>query len=421
MLFWLTETSGVGPLSLTTRQRVQPALETQPQARYWPQLDGFRTMCVLMVFIIHAWINPGTKPSPIGAFGYLGVDAFFTLSAFLITSLLIQEKSTFGDISYRNFVVRRGLRIWPLFYAVVFFTCVFLPLLNLPAALPLYGEFAVKQFLPAALFCFNFSYPFNNKELADFSIALGIPVIAGLVPFWTLCMEEHFYAVWPLVLKKVRTLNALLFGIGIAEIFTVALRCVFHWLSVNTIHVEVPFQLYFMNTLCHLDPLLVGAFLAIMYHQHPQWFNRNTKQMLPVVGITIGALAYLFSNMYLHFPVSSPMMIFDMTATAVASGLMLYVVMAWQPIRELFSSKKMAEIGRVSFAIYLLHNFVLAVIEKPLAYLPLPDVQYSYFAIKCLIGFPITYCLALLSWKYLEGPCHRLKKRFQRKQANLAA
>ena len=420
MLFWLTETLGVGPLSTTTRERVQPALEAQPQAKYWPQLDGFRTMCVLMVFIIHAWINPGTKPSPIGAFSYLGVDAFFTLSAFLITSLLIQEKAVFGDISYRNFVVRRGLRIWPLFYAVVLFTCVLLPLLNLPAALPLYGDFAAKQFLPAAFFCFNFTYPFCQKELASFSSALGIPVIASLVPFWTLCMEEHFYAVWPLVLKKIRTLDGLLVGIGIAEVFTVALRCAVHCLSANTIHVDVPFQLYFMNTLCHLDPLLVGAFLAIMYHQHPQRFNRSTKQMLPVVGITIGSLTYLFSNMYLHFPVSSPMMIFDMTATAVASGLMLYVVMAWQPARSFFSQKAVAEIGRVSFAIYLLHNFVLAVIEKPLAYLPLPDVQYSYFAIKCLIGFPITYCLALLSWKYLEGPCNRLKKRFERKPANLA-
>lgn len=408
-------------MSIAAPQRPQPAQETQAQTKYWPQLDGFRTMCVLMVFIIHAWINPGTRPSPIGAFGYLGVDAFFTLSAFLITSLLIQEKATFGDISYRNFVVRRGLRIWPLFYAVVLFTCVFLPLLNLPAALPHYGEFAVKQFLPTALFCFNFVYPFNQKELADFSTAIGIPVIASLVPYWTLCMEEHFYAVWPLVLKKVRTLNALLIVIGIAEVFTIAARCAVHWLSVNAIHVEVPFQLYFMNTLCHLDPLLVGAFLAVMYHQHPQWFDRSTGQAMPIIALTVASLTYLFSNLYLHFPVSSPMMIFDMTASAVASGLMLYLVMAWRPARTFFSKKSMAEIGRVSFAIYLLHNFVLALIEKPLAYLPLPDVQYSYFAIKCLIGFPITYFLALLSWKYLEGPCQRFKKRFERKAADAAA
>lgn len=407
-------------MSVSAKERVQPSLETQPQAIYWPQLDGFRTLCVLMVFIIHAWINPGTKPSPIGAFSYLGVDAFFTLSAFLITSLLIQEKAAFGDISYRNFAMRRGLRIWPLFYAVILFSCVFLPLLNLPAALPVYGEFAVNQFLPAALFVFNFVYPFNHKELADFSAAIGIPVISSLVPFWTLCMEEHFYAVWPLVLKRMRSLNALLIGIAIAEVFTIALRCAVHWLSVNAIQLEVPFQLYFMNTLCHLDPLLIGAFLAIMYDQHTQWFNRSTKQILPIIATTIGALAYLFSNMYLHFPISSPMMIFDMTATAVASGLMLYVVMAWQPARSFFSRRAMAEIGRVSFAIYLLHNFILAVIEKPLLYLPLPDVQYSYFAIKCLIGFPITYCLALLSWKYLEGPCHKLKRKFDRKSPKLA-
>ncbi|MBS1957820.1 MAG: acyltransferase, partial [Cyanobacteria bacterium SZAS-4] len=105
---------------------------------HWPQLDGFRSMCVLLVFIIHAWVNPGTKPGPIGFIGYYSIDCFFVLSAFLITSLLIREKATYGDIAYGNFLARRGLRIWPFFLVTIAFSCFILPLFNLGAALAQY-------------------------------------------------------------------------------------------------------------------------------------------------------------------------------------------------------------------------------------------------------------------------------------------
>lgn len=407
-------------MSALVKERSQSAQKTDWRVPYWPQLDGFRTLSVMMVFIIHAWICPGTKPSPIGALGYLGVDFFFTLSAFLITSLLIREKEFFGSINYRQFVMRRGFRIWPLFYAVLFFTCVLLPFLNAPAALPLYPQFVLQQFLPAAFFFFNFVYPFNHQALADFSIAIGIPVIAGVVPFWTLCVEEHFYAVWPLIMKRVPTLSALAIGICVAELLTVLARCVIHWIAFNAVRVEFPFQLYFMNTFCHLDPLLIGAFLAVLHHQKPKLFQCGNRFAIPLLLLLMTAMTYLFCNLYLHFPLSNPMMIVDLTVIGFTSGLMLYLTMAWSPLRKFFSAKPLATIGRVSFAIYLFHNFILAVVEKLVAYLPLPDVQFSTFALKCLIGFPVTYVLALLSWKYLESPCLSLKKKYGRRAVNPA-
>jgi len=373
-----------------------------------------------MVFIIHAWICPGTKPSPIGAMGYIAVDCFFALSAFLITSLLIRERALYGAINYRKFIIRRGLRIWPLFYAVLFFSCVLLPLLNLKAALPLYGEFLLKQVLPSMLFCFNFAYPVNHRELADFSIAIGIPVVASLVPFWTLCIEEHFYTVWPLIVSRARTLSMLTGVIASAEVFNILVRCAVNWLSFNVFRVEFPFQLYFMNTFCHLDPLLIGAFLAILYHQKPHLFVCGNRQGIALSGVLAGLLTYCFSNMYLHFPSSSPMMIVDMTATALTAGLGLYLIMSWSPVRQFFAIKQLAAIGRVSFAIYLFHNFILSLVERQISTWPLPDVQWSYFLLKCIIAFPITYVLALLSWKYLESPCHKLKKHFEHKAVDPA-
>ncbi len=407
-------------MSALVKERNQPAQKTDWHVPYWPQLDGFRTLSVMMVFTIHAWICPGTKPSPIGALGYLGVDFFFTLSAFLITSLLIREKEFFGSINYRQFVMRRGLRIWPLFYAVLLFTCVFLPMLNPSAALQQYPEFFAHQFVPAAFFYFNFVYPFNHQALANYSKSIDIPVIAGLVPFWTLCMEEHFYAVWPLIMKRVPSLSKLMIGICVAELLTVLARCGMHWVAFNAVRVDVPFQLYFMNTFCHLDPLLIGAFLAIVFHQRPNIFQCGNKFGIPLFLLLLAALSYLFSNLYLHFPSSNPMMIVDLTVIGFTSGLLLYLTMAWSPLRKFFAARPMAAIGRVSFAIYLFHNFILAVVEKLIAPLPLPDVQFSTFALKYVIGFPITYALAVLSWKYLESPCLRLKNKYDKRAVNPA-
>ncbi len=421
MLFWLLDLSGAGfAVSTQLRERCQSAQKTDWHVPYWPQLDGFRTLSVMMVFAFHAWICSGSKPSPMGTLGYLGVDCFFALSAFLITSLLIREKEFFGSINYRQFVMRRGLRIWPLFYAVLIFTCVFLPFLNAPAALQQYPQFVVQQFVPAAFFYFNFVYPFNHQALADYSIAIGIPVIASLAPFWTLCIEEHFYAVWPLIMKRVPSLSALAIGICFAEFLTVLARCVMHWVAFNVIRVDVPFQLYYMNTFCHLDPLLIGALLAIVYHQKPKLFQCGNKFGIPLLLLLLTGLTYLLSNLYLHFPTSNPMMIFDLTVIGFTSGLMLYLVMAWNPLRKLFSTQPMAVIGRVSFAIYLFHNFILAVVEKLIVFLPLPDGQLPTFVIKCIIGFPITYALAVLSWKYLESPFLRLKKKYDKRAVNPA-
>lgn len=404
--------------AIIEREKDAPSASTDTVS-HWPQLDGYRGLGLLMIFVIHAWSHEGIKPSPMGVLGYLGVDCFFTLSAFLITSLLLREKCERGSIDYRAFFARRCLRIWPLTYCVIAFAAL-LPLLNATVALPLYGEFFQKQILPSALFYFNFVLAVNIQSVNHFSYAIGIPVQSFILPIWTLCIEEHFYAVWPFVLKQASSLKKLLIAICGLEVFTISARCFGHWASFNLIDVPTPFQLYFMNTFCHLDPLLAGAFLAVIYRMKPASFECTNKVGGFLSVVFCAVLTYLLTNVYLHFPISSPFLIVDLIMTALAAGLMLYLIMAWKPVRVAISNRVLIEIGKVSFAIYLFHGFILALLDDAFMRLGVPNDPFVFLALKLAVGFPASYLLAKLSWKFIERPCLNLKRKFQRVSVNAA-
>ncbi|MBA4077933.1 MAG: hypothetical protein C0508_23090, partial [Cyanobacteria bacterium PR.023] len=112
-------------------------------APYWPQLDGLRSLAFLLVFLHHlgrvadaerAALGSAIAPAlptldAICAWGWVGVDVFFSLSGFLITHLLLAEKGRFNSISFKQFFARRALRIWPVYYLVLLFACVVVPLM----------------------------------------------------------------------------------------------------------------------------------------------------------------------------------------------------------------------------------------------------------------------------------------------------
>src|SRR5437868_2879263 len=95
---------------------------------YYPSLDGLRFFAFLLVFLHHSLLD-WTSPNPLINFfliaieknGWLGVDLFFVLSGFLITTLLLKERSDNGNYSLKNFWIRRALRIWPLYYLALIF------------------------------------------------------------------------------------------------------------------------------------------------------------------------------------------------------------------------------------------------------------------------------------------------------------
>jgi peptidoglycan/LPS O-acetylase OafA/YrhL len=146
---------------------------------YRPELDGIRGVSILLVFIHHVF--PKLLPG-----GFIGVDIFFVLSGFLITTLLLQEKSREGSINLKNFYVRRALRLLPALLTVVVALALFAVsgLAGSTAALTYEGIFLSLSYVSNWLYAF---------DLFSADNPLGIT--------WSLAIEEQFYFLWPLILS----------------------------------------------------------------------------------------------------------------------------------------------------------------------------------------------------------------------------
>jgi peptidoglycan/LPS O-acetylase OafA/YrhL len=167
---------------------------------YVPGLDGIRGTAILLVLAYHFLGLPG---------GFYGVDLFFVLSGFLITTLLLQERTTTGRVSFGKFYARRARRLLPALVAVLGFAC-FMALVPPAGSGPEYGRLAIEGVLACLLYA------------ANVFRMLGHLLPINLTPMWSLAEEEQFYFLWPalfvLLSRRLdaRRLAAVLFALAIA-------------------------------------------------------------------------------------------------------------------------------------------------------------------------------------------------------------
>lgn len=148
----------------------------------YPSLNGLRAISIIMVLIHHFILNYNPYFQSLVFIGPLGVDVFFVISGFLITTLCIKEKITTGDLSLKSFYIRRALRILPVAYLYI----VVIAILNYFFKL----QVGVLSFISSALFIANLSY-FRRVQF-DWSLA----------HYWSLSVEEQFYLLFPVFIKK---------------------------------------------------------------------------------------------------------------------------------------------------------------------------------------------------------------------------
>src|SRR5205085_517803 len=192
-------------------------------------LDGLRAIAIVLVLAFHF----APKQAP---FGWLGVDLFFVLSGFLITGILVRTREL--PNRFRTFYARRALRIFPLYYAMLI-----VAFLVLPPVCALCRRPPVADQLPYWLYYSNFiGHTFH------------LPVSFG--HFWSLAVEEHYYAVWPFVIfaagpRRARMICALLIAIAIVWRFAFAV-------------VGAPPETTFGFTPARIDGLALGSLLSLI-------------------------------------------------------------------------------------------------------------------------------------------------------------
>ncbi|MCU0334900.1 MAG: acyltransferase, partial [Chitinophagaceae bacterium] len=202
--------------------------------RYFKQLDGLRMLAVALVLLHHFAPHIGHAI----AAGYLGVELFFVLSGFLITRILYQARGSMGSI-YRQFVGRRALRIFPIYYLV------FIVLL-------LAGEPSARQYwLPLVSYTFN--YTMAARQLS------GIPFIHT----WSLCVEEQFYLLWPFIIVALRSRYRLLLAVLAAIVLAGWAQMLF-----NVVPMRPGFTAYGLFPRAYA--LALGGLAALLCQRHAQ-------------------------------------------------------------------------------------------------------------------------------------------------------
>jgi peptidoglycan/LPS O-acetylase OafA/YrhL len=385
--------------------RPAPSASPWPNLRgHLPVLDGVRGLAVLMVLLFHfvgnrppsSWLERAIIH--VTGFGAYGVELFFVLSGFLITGILYDTHN--GPHYFRNFYMRRFLRIFPLYYGVltlVFFVVPLIPLLRGPTL-----DYLVHRQAWAWFYAVNI-YIAKDGEWS----------FSYLNHFWSLAIEEHFYFFWPVVVfvlaRRPRTLIvaslATSLGAMLARL-TGSLMGVSWW----TTYTLTPFR---------LDALTLGAFLAVTARQ-PRGPDRLARA-LPLIVTAAGGLlmvtfvwTHLVSREGLEFMMPVRAALIEMLLAC----LLLWALIAteWSAISRFFRSRFMVFLGTYSYGLYVYHHFISYYLTSNRTDLELTRWLGSHgaaVAILAVLGGSASLALAYLSYELFEKRFLGLKRLFE--------
>jgi len=343
---------------------------------YITGLDGIRAVAVMAVLFYHA-----NAPWALG--GFLGVETFFVLSGFLITSLLFMEWQATGSLSLKNFWLRRARRLLP---------AVWLLLAILPILAVLFASDALprlKEDIPAALLYIT-NWVYIVREVPYFE-AFGRPPL--LQQLWSLAVEEQFYLLWPLILLfLLRTVKNNRIGLLISTSVMIALSSI--WMAILYRPDADPLRIYY-GTDTRAGGFLVGALLAMVWSpRHPlPTSSRRLTEVLGWSGLVALLILYNQLNEFQHFLYRGGILV-----TALSSALL--IIGASSPITrlsKLLETRLLRWIGSRSYSIYLWH-WPVFMLTRPGFDLQLPELLMRVGQVT------LTFGLAELSYRWIETP-----------------
>lgn len=350
----------------------------KPPDNYYPRLDGLRGVAILLVLLYHCGFLQFKG-------GFIGVDIFFTLSGFLITSMLLAEYEKNGSIKLKKFYMRRFIRLFP----ALCFILLFYEVLDIVFYKPFRH---IIEIVAALTYCLNLFLAFSHDLLID-----KIHIDAGHL--WSLSIEEQYYFVWPLLLllllNATQRRSSLLFVISIPLCLSVFARCYL------VMHHAGLFRVFFGSD-TRIDNLMLGSLAAIFCQlfQTPEdsllewcayvgWFGlflivltgREEQPEILSLGFTlvgVCTLAILMPAVYLR-------------KNILANSLLDLSFLKWT--------------GKLSYSLYLWHYPIIKLIRKE-------HIGFLWGWRFYAAGIGLSYATAALSYYAVEMPFLSLKKRF---------
>ena len=388
-------------MPVTTSRQNSPPSNRSAGLSHIPQLDGIRGLAIIMVILAHSGeILKDVGFSRFLPIGRMGVDLFFVLSGFLITRILSGTRESARY--YRDFYVRRGLRIWPLYFSYIILNVAGFKLLQhaavfqrLVAESPFLQSSALRMVTPLPLYVFflqNLYAPSLFSAMDYLSIT------------WSLCIEEHFYLIWPVVVRHFSIPYLKRFLIAILVLSPLARIAAYLWLRHQPYDT---FQIAITRiTLLHLDPIAAGCLLALVKSSLPD--RRRTHLLLLgllLLGLAGGfvTLSFFYSNAFVNS--------FCFTSfAAVFTGLTGLVLLGH--LHSLFTNAWLRYIGKISYGLYLIHPTIFLVFQSRTIYRWLGLGQHLILAemMAAILAIIVSFIAAHLSWTLFESRVLRWKE-----------
>ncbi len=350
---------------------------------YFIQLDGLRFFAVLMVMIAHwlqwQWGNPILTKIPFGH----GVILFFVLSGFLITRILLTYKEKYEELAKNKwrlvlqFYKRRFLRIFPLYYGLIFFL------------------FIIDYDNTRTIFPWLISYTSNIYQ------SIYHTYINSFNHFWSLAVEEQFYLFWPILLLFIPKKQTLYF-ISFTVLASLSYRIVLytnevHWMQIS------------YSTIGAMQSLGLGALLAYISIFKKEWLLKLARTKY-LIAILLFYVSQLFVHRYFNLEFLK-----STTDEFFFSLLSCFIIIkathnGFQKLpKKILENKTIRYLGQISYALYVFHLFIPKLYIYLFEIAETTTIKNKY--IEFILFFIITVFFSHLSWKFFEGPINRMKKK----------
>ena len=366
---------------------------------YFPGLNGLRFFAASMVIFHHVeqykfWsgISSAWGNAIIDSLGHQAVSFFFVLSGFLITYLLMVEHQKSGTINLGKFYWRRILRIWPLYFlivAIAFFLAPFSKNLgfDIPSELSFTALLSLIFLLPNLLRVMH-------------------PTLLGANQLWSVGIEEQFYAVWPILIRRFIGRIIPFFG---AFIF---IKLLVHWMLLIGVSVNIHPALLKLERIYALFPVeqmaVGGIGAALLYYQYDRIVSFILNKWILVVTIVL----------LIGSSVSGSHFVLKLYLDAVFFAIMLIHVVKRPELHTVLERKSLLHLGNISYGIYMWHTLVITLVLGLVNYLALPVNLWSNLIIH-VTCFGLSVGIAHVSYKWYETPFLKMKDRFAFDTASL--
>lgn len=356
---------------------------------FFPNLDGLRFFAFLAVFFAHtfyselAYIQSDELYQSFRFFGHhgtLGVNFFFVLSGFLITYLLLEEEKSAGKINIRNFYIRRILRIWPLYYAVVFIGYVLFPYVQ-----SFFGNEIEESNLIYYLFFIS-----NYKPEPAESAVLGI--------LWSIAVEEQFYLIWPLIVAFIPYKN-----LQWSFFFIVLSSLIFRTFISGNIYED---------SLACMSDLAIGSWTAYLAFERKKLtdfikkLSKRTIAFLYLLGFLLIFMKELWND--IHIIHSNERLVFSIFF----AFIILEQNYAENSLFKMSQLKIISQLGKYTYGLYMLHFVAIYVVFKIFTILNLNTLITQVLIFEPIIALFLSIGLAFGSYHILEKPFLKIKKKY---------